>query len=125
VDFRIFLTGGVGDGVVGNSSFSSELTLPKLDLEADLLGGLVDGGEGLVGSLALNCVLGKVLNSGDGGWGEFFGCGEVTFLDFVFEDPLSNALIRSAIGIEPTAESLDIVPSTRDLISCRSESSNY
>jgi len=56
------LAGGVVDP---ESSFPRELTLPKLDLDVDLLGGFV--GDGLVGSLALNCVLGKVLNRGEEG----------------------------------------------------------
>jgi hypothetical protein len=96
------------------SSFPTELILPRLDLEEVLLGGLVGGGEGLVGSFALNCVLGKVLKRGDDGR-EFLGGGdsEDIFLGFPFEDPLSNALILSAIGMEPTAESLDIVTATR------------
>ena len=65
-DFKIFFPGGI----VGKSSFPSELTLPKLDRDADLLGGFDAVEEGLVGSFALNCVLGslgKVLNSGDDG----------------------------------------------------------
>ena len=72
-DFKIFFPGGmvvVEVGVVGKSSFPSELTLPKLDRDADLLGGFDAVEEGLVGSFALNCVLGslgKVLNSGDDG----------------------------------------------------------
>jgi len=71
-DFKIFFPGGmaVEVGVAGKSSFPSELTLPKLDRDADLLGGFDAVEEGLVGSFALNCVLGslgKVLNSGDDG----------------------------------------------------------
>jgi len=69
-DFKIFFPGGMEVGIVGKSSFPSELTLPKLDRDADLLGGFDVVEEGLVGSFALNCVLGslgKVLNSGDDG----------------------------------------------------------
>jgi len=68
LDFRIFLTGAepAGGVVDPESSFPRELTLPKLDLDVDLLGGFVVG-DGLVGSLALNCVLGKVLKRGEEG----------------------------------------------------------
>ena len=72
-DFTIFFTGGVEVveiWVAGSSSFPRELTLPKLDRDADLLGGLDVVEEGLVGSFALNCVLGSlgnVLKSGDEG----------------------------------------------------------
>ena len=97
------------------SSLPTELRLARLDLEVDLLEGFVVGGEGLVGSFALNCVLGKVLKRGDEGR-EFLGGGdsEDIFLGLPLEDPLSKALILSAIGIEPTAESLDMFTATRE-----------
>ena len=42
------------------------------------------------------------------------GDSEDIFLGLPLEDPLSKALILSAIGIEPTAESLDMFTATRE-----------
>ena len=57
------------------------------------------------------------MKSGEEGW-EFLGGGgegfEI-FLGFPLEDPLSNALILSAIGMDPTADNLDMLTSTRSL----------
>ena len=74
------------------------------------MGGLFTKG-GLVGSLALYWDLGKVLNTFEvmldlgGGEGEIFP-------GLLADAPLSKALIRSAMGTEPTADRLDIFTST-------------